>query len=163
MATGTQFRGGIAVSIADALRVLVESLRDLPEPWLVSGSTAVLLHGVDVKPGDIDVESTAAGARSIGARLQRYEEEPVIFRGTSVVRSHFGRFRISGIPIEVMGDLQIRMANGWCEPFLTRHERMIVNTACGAVPIAGREVLAGQYLRFGLSERARLLLSGATG
>ncbi|GLY26215.1 hypothetical protein [Micromonospora sp. NBRC 101691] len=140
-----------------ALAVLIDQLSDMTEPWVVSGSLAAALLGVQVTPSDVDLESTAAGARLIGERLSRFQLSPVTYGGTDLVRSHFGRFRVAGTIVEVMGDLQIRIGDGWCAPFLAGRDPVVVPTPAGAVPVASRAAMAAQYDRLGRPDRARAL------
>lgn len=140
-----------------ALAVLLDQLSDVAEPWVVSGSLAAALLGVRVTPSDVDLESTATGARLIGERLSRFQLSPVTYGSTDLVRSHFGRFWVAGILVEVMGDLQIRTGDGWCAPFLAGRDPVSVPTLAGAVPVASRAAMAAQYDRLGRPERARAL------
>lgn len=138
-----------------ALAVVVRQLAGLDEPWLVTGSTAAALHGADLCPGDIDVESTATGAYAIGTRLAPYQVKPVQFGEIDYVRSHFGVFNIQGVTVEVMGDLQTRTETGWSAPFASLAGRTLVTTPDGSVPVPGPEALAGHYARFGLLDKER--------
>ncbi|WP_144122621.1 hypothetical protein [Catellatospora sichuanensis] len=136
------------------LAVLLPELDGLAQPWVLSGSAAAALHGLDVTPGDIDLESTAPGAYEIGRRLARFQLTPVTDSGTDLVHSHFGRFLVGDMYVEVMGDLRIRVGDGWSAPFLAGQDPVHVQTAAGPVPVAARSALAGQYERLGRPDRA---------
>ena len=69
------------------------------------------IHGMFFDVNDIDIQTDKAGAYKINELLKIYEVTPVSFSSTDIIRSHFGRFEINGISIEVMGDIQ-KMNNG---------------------------------------------------
>ncbi|MBO3747349.1 hypothetical protein J5X84_14830 [Streptosporangiaceae bacterium NEAU-GS5] len=145
------------MSYREVLRMLLAELGQVSEPWVISGSAALALHGLPVTPADIDVESTAAGAGAIGVRLSAFEIQPVRFSGTILLRSHFGRFLVGGMPVEVIGDLRIRGRHGWSEPFGAGRAAVRVQTEFGPVPVAARDALAAQYAALGRPDRARLV------
>jgi hypothetical protein len=74
---------------------------------MVIGSTAMALQGMPVRPGDIDLAATRAGALEIGQRLSGFAVEPVHWRDSGAIASWFGRFTVCGIDVEVMGDLAV--------------------------------------------------------
>lgn len=140
-----------------ALGVVADRLAGLREPWLISGSVAAALHGAAMTPGDVDVESTAAGAYAIGERLAEFAERPVEFSTAGIVRSHFGVFRVHGVAVEVMGDLQVYQDGSWCAPFSTLTGRITASTPVGSLPVADRAALSAQYDRFGYTDRAEMV------
>jgi hypothetical protein len=144
-----------------ALGRITSELRGLRHPWVISGSVAAGLHGVPVSPGDIDIESTAGGAVEIGLRLAEYTTDPVRWSSTESIRSHFGKFLIFGVPVEVMGDLEIRGPGGWSAPFSAGAGPVLARTPVGPVPIASLAALIEQYRRLGRPDRAQALQDGA--
>lgn len=77
-------------------------------PHMMVGSTAAFLHGLDLVPKDIDLVTTAEGAREAHERLKGFSVQPLAFRETSTYASHLGIYRVNGVPVEVMGDLLVR-------------------------------------------------------
>lgn len=144
-------------SYASALQEVLTLLDDVEYPWIVSGSTAVQLHGIDLTPGDIDLESTADGAYEIGRRLEPYCQKPIAYSGTDVLRSHFGTFHIDSTTIEVIGDFTIWDGTQWCPPFSAGRNRTLLSTGFGKVPVPSLQDLATQYERLGNHERASLI------
>lgn len=74
--------------------------------WGLTGSTSFAIQGMDVEPHDIDIQTDEATAYLIGEMLSDYVVQPVEFCGNEKIRSHFGKFRVDGLEVEVMGDIQ---------------------------------------------------------
>ena len=84
--------------------------------WALTGSLGMALQGVPLTPHDVDVQTDAAGAYEIQQRLAEFATRPVAFSAAERVRSHFGVFLVHGVPMEVMGDIEKRRADGTWEP-----------------------------------------------
>lgn len=95
------------------------------DPWCVIGSTAALLAGADVSVADVDVLTSREDAERLMALWADRREHVYEPAGAERFRSHFARFRFPGVPVEVMGGLELNRGDGW-KPVL-----------------AGRLVLAG--------------------
>lgn len=95
------------------------------DPWCVIGSAAALLAGASVSVADVDVLASREDAgrlMTLWADRREPLHEPA---DAHRFRSHFARFRFPGLPVEVMGGLELNQGDGW-------------------VPVsAGRLVLAG--------------------
>ncbi|MEM5836239.1 MAG: hypothetical protein QXI23_02125 [Candidatus Aenigmatarchaeota archaeon] len=81
--------------------------------WMVVGSASLALQGVEIEPKDIDILTTKEGAYKISSILKEYEVKPVKFSKSRVFSSHFGKFRVEGIDVEVMGDLKAKVYGRW--------------------------------------------------
>lgn len=67
---------------------------------------------------DIDILCNEKTARGCNDLFQDFVLEKVSFKESSKFKSHFGRFKINDILVEVMGEWQIKDAKGnWSEPF----------------------------------------------
>jgi hypothetical protein len=101
-------------AITKALRVISRVLkdRDIFE-WVLVGSTSLALQGVDMDPEDIDILADKKGAYEIAELLREYEIQPVIFSRSELFASHFGKFNIQGVHVEIMGDLEILTDGSW--------------------------------------------------
>lgn len=116
-------------------QALVASVPDLHrhcrDPWIVIGSAAVALAGGDVVVADVDVLTSKRDAECLlvpwRARLDDRHEPADSDR----FRSCFARFRFPGLPLEVMGGLALRDANGW-QPV---HVDDVVHVSCAGVEV----------------------------
>lgn len=83
------------------------------DPWCVIGSAAALLAGAEVSVADVDVLTSRDDAERLmvlWAERRESSHEPA---GADRFRSHFARFRFPGLPVEVMGGLELDQGNGW--------------------------------------------------
>jgi predicted nucleotidyltransferase len=100
-------------AITEALRVISRVLKDRDIEWVLVGSTSLALQGVNVDPKDIDILTDKRGAYEIAILLKEYEIQPVTFSRSELFASHFGKFNIQGVPVEIMGDLEILTDGSW--------------------------------------------------
>lgn len=80
--------------------------------WALTGSTSMALQGMTLDVHDIDVQTDKSGAYQLGKLLDSYALEPVHFCGTDLMRSHFGRFKIGAVDLEIMGDIEKKRPDG---------------------------------------------------
>jgi hypothetical protein len=119
----------------DAVATSVPLLRGhCRDPWVVIGSTAAALAGADVTVADLDVLTSTADATRLVDAWYTWLDTSGRPEGGDRFRSHFARFRLAdGMPVEVMGDLQLHGAEGW--QAVKVNEVMQVECAGVAVPI----------------------------
>ncbi|MCL2603420.1 MAG: hypothetical protein FWD90_02965 [Defluviitaleaceae bacterium] len=99
----------------EVIKIIYNRLDQHDIIWAFTGSTSQAIHGMEIIPVDIDIQTDKAGAYEIGSLLEQYEIEPVAFSSTDWIRSYFGTFFIEGITVEVMGDIQIIKDGKWEE------------------------------------------------
>jgi len=83
------------------------------EPWCVIGSAAALLAGADVSVADVDLLVSRADADTLMTLWAERRESVYEPAGAERFRSHFARFRFPGLPVEVMGGLELDQGDGW--------------------------------------------------
>lgn len=127
--------------------------------WALTGSVAFALRGIDVSPpGDIDVQTDAAGAYEMERLLAAYSVRPVQFSEAKRMRSHFGALQIEGVTVEIMGDIQHRRPDGtWTEPVDLPAQRQWVEVNGMRLPVLSLSSEAEAYGRIGREETARQL------
>jgi hypothetical protein len=137
----------VTPKVSAAIVALRERLDELSQPWMITGSVAAALHGADVEPDDIDIETDERGAYAIERRLSDLVELPVTRRtDEGETSSAFGRFLILGVAVEVMGDMRMRTAGGeWRGPHPVEPRTELVDFEGAPLPIATREALAKLY------------------
>ena len=99
--------------ILTVLKFIVEEFEKYKFKWVVAGSLSLALQGVDVTPKDIDIITTKDVALQLNTLWKEYIVREVSYGETSHYRSYFGIFRISGVNVEVMGDLEERRNDKW--------------------------------------------------
>ncbi len=90
----------------DALLMVVRALEGVP--YVLAGSTAAYLHGLDLAPHDIDILTNREGAYLAHEHLKDHVQVPVAPRDSRDYSSHLGIYRIRGTKVEVMGDLILK-------------------------------------------------------
>jgi hypothetical protein len=145
-------------SYLKVLQILCAGLKDLPEPWAVTGSLGFLLQGSDVQVHDIDLQTNRDGALAIESRFITNSIQPVVFSQADRIRSFLGALEIDGIRVELMGDLQKRMPDGtWEEPVDVRQYRRWVEADGYQIPVLDLEYEYLAYRILGRIEKAQVL------
>ena len=100
--------------LARLLNRLALDLDGLAEPWMVIGSGAMLLAGVDWPDcADLDILTTATGAAVLEAAWAARREADHAPDPEAPFRSRFSRYDFAPGAVDVMGDLDVRTAGGW--------------------------------------------------
>jgi aminoglycoside-2''-adenylyltransferase len=142
----------------DVLRIVVQNLANQPITWAVTGSCGFALQGLDVVIHDIDLQTDGPGAYAIERAFADRSVRKVVFSTAERIRSHFGALEIETVRVEIMGDVQKRLADGtWEAPVdVGRHRRWV--TAGGlCIPVLALEYEHGAYLALGRAEQAEML------
>lgn len=126
--------------------------------WVLTGSLAFALQGIEVGVHDIDIQTDRAGAYRIQEIFSDQMIEPVALRKGAKIQSHFGAFVLDGVRVEIMGDMQKRLANGpWEGPVdLGRHKKYLEIDNM-RVPVLSLEYEYEAYTKLGRPEKAALL------
>jgi hypothetical protein len=130
----------------ESLCVLADRLGVVTGPWWLIGGAAVALYGVGTDPlADIDVMMGASDARRV---LQSLGVAPEAPGGSELFRSAvFGHWLGLPIPVDVMGDFEVRTGEVWrrVEP-TTREPRTVAGRT---LFVPSRRELAGILRLFG--------------
>jgi hypothetical protein len=97
-------------AVAVAVPLLREHCRDT---WVVIGSAAAALAGANVDVADLDVLTTVDDAERLIMLLHERLDTSYAPAGADRFRSRFARFRFPGMPMEVMGGLELYVSQGW--------------------------------------------------
>lgn len=133
-------------------------LEGAPIRWAITGSLGMALQGVPVAVHDIDMQTDEAGAYEIERRLAEWVVEPVQYVASERIRSHLGGLEIDGVPVEIIGALQKRLAGGtWEPPVRVEPFRQWVVIDGMRIPVLSLEYEAQAYRQLGRPEKAALL------
>ena len=103
------------------------------EPWCLIGSAAALMLGAEVSVTDVDVLVSRADADALMTLWADRREATHVPADGDRFRSRFARYRFPGLPVEVMGGLEVFGADGW-QPLHIR-ETVHVELAGLRVPV----------------------------
>ena len=142
----------------DVLRLIHDRLEDGEVTWVLTGSLSFALYSLPVEPRDIDLQTDAAGAYEIETRFKEHITRPVEFLSTQRIRSFFGAFRLEGVEVEIMGDIQKRLPDGrWTPiPNLVVLRKYLSVTGL-QIPVLNLAYEAKAYTQMGRMEKAKML------
>lgn len=139
------------------LRKLYERLKNRDVNWVITGSLGFALQGVPVEPHDIDVQTDREGAYEIERLFSEFVVEPVRFKESERIRSHFGALMIDGIKVEIMGDIQKKVNDEWEEPVDIDKYKRFVRVEGMKIPVLDLEYEYQAYLKLDRVEKAEKL------
>jgi len=93
--------------------VISNKLRGQNVKWVVVGSASLALQGLKVTPNDLDILTNKKGAHAMNKLLKEYEVKPVSFGRSTLFESHFGKFKVGEMRVEVMGNLKLKLGGTW--------------------------------------------------
>jgi len=99
--------------LLEVLKKLAKIFEENNINYCIVGSTSLLLEGVPVEPEDIDILTTKDFVLKMDELLSSYRLEECKLKESENFRSYFGKYKIDGINVEVMGELQIRKNGKW--------------------------------------------------
>ena len=102
----------ISKKIKDVLKIICKKSSREGIDWVLVGSANSAIQGVDVTAHDIDILTDKKGAFLISKLLKDYEIKSVEYKKSEKYASYFGQFRIKGVNVEVMGELEIKRPKG---------------------------------------------------
>lgn len=105
-------------NILDVLKAFYQIIDGKNIPWVLSGSTALVIQGVDVGiNNDIDILTDEEGSKQINILLADYKVKGSEYSATDKYKSFFGIYKIGELNIDVMGEFQYRLKNRlWSKP-----------------------------------------------
>lgn len=90
------------------------------------GTASLVLQGLEMNVSDIDIVGDEEAALACNDLLAEYLVEEVAFKQSGKFKSYFGKFAVEGIPVEVMGEWQIKDTKGrWSEPFNASKRKLL--------------------------------------
>ncbi len=148
----------LSAAHCEALTLILDRLEVGAIHWVLTGSAGLLLQGVPVCVHDIDLQCDAQGAYLIESALKVYVDEPVAYRPSPRIRSHFGRMKIAGTTVEIMGGMQKLLPDGnWEDPLDPADLRLWLAWQGRKIPVLPLEVESRAYRLMGRLEKARLI------
>lgn len=109
----------------EVILLLAKELKDF---WYAfRGTASLILQGIQMNVEDIDIVGDKKMALACNDLLAEYLVGKVTFKESEKFKSYFGKFEIKGIPVEIMGEWQIKDTKGkWSEPFNSSQRKMII-------------------------------------
>jgi len=133
------------------LHDLAQGLEAYGVDYRLVGGAALTVRGLDVEFNDLDFEMPESDAYAFEEHFAESVIFPVAWRETETLRSHYGRFEIDGIPVDVVAKLERKIDGRWVPTFGATHETVDLDGVAISVLSLEEETLA--YLRRGRLDR----------
>jgi len=88
----------------EAIKEIHNKLENSDINWAFFGSANLLMQGLNVSPGDIDILTDERGAYKIENIFKENIARPVKFSSDGKVQSHYGDLKINGVLVQIVGD-----------------------------------------------------------
>ena len=105
-------------NILSALKIFYNKIENQQILWILSGSTSLVIQGVDVKiNNDIDILTDKQGSEKIDTLLAEFRIKELHYSSKDKYKSYFSVYQIGNVTIDVMGEFQYKMKDGsWSCP-----------------------------------------------
>jgi hypothetical protein len=102
--------------------LLADLLQDYQ--YAIRGTGSLVLQGLQMNVTDIDVLGDKKAALACNELLKDYLVKEVAYSESKQFKSFFGQFKISGLLVEIMGNMQIKNTKGVWSPVYDAKDRI---------------------------------------
>ncbi|MGQ4892376.1 MAG: nucleotidyltransferase domain-containing protein [Candidatus Njordarchaeia archaeon] len=103
----------VSEDMLKVLKFIAQAFKKHDINWVLAGSISLALQGVDVEPHDIDIITTEEDALKLNNILKEYMVKKVEYSETPHFKSHYGKFKINNIEVEIMGNPKEKRGDKW--------------------------------------------------
>lgn len=136
------------------LTIIYDRLSSTAINWAVTGSASFALQGLPFDPTDIDIQTDESGAYQIERLFKEYIEKDIKYSSNGLIRSHFGELIISGIRVEIMGDIDKLINHEWVKQPNLDDIKEFVLVDNMRIPVLSLNYEAKAYRALGRTEKA---------
>ncbi|MDD2627484.1 MAG: hypothetical protein PHR25_00345 [Clostridia bacterium] len=122
--------------------------------WILTGSTALALQGVNVPVNDIDIITDEISGRNLDESLSDYCIQKYIYSSNDKYQSYYGIYRINDVKVEIMGNFQYKLKDGNWSKENHLHEVKFYNYNNTLIPILSLEQELEEYYNTGKTNTA---------
>ena len=124
-------------TLTKLLARLGPDLEALDEPWIIIGSSALIILGLPLADcQDLDILTTSAGAWQLEEVFAPWRVSGHLPDPSAPFRSRFSRYETAEGVWEVMGDLEVRTSTDWRPVVVAQAERRPFGSGAWPVPTA---------------------------
>jgi len=99
--------------VLNSLNTLLPFLNSLNQNWCLVGSTSLILHGLENKSEEIDIVTDLEGSKKLEKLLEKFKIKPTRMIHNDHYDSAITEYYIDGTHISILGDLKLKVAEGW--------------------------------------------------
>jgi hypothetical protein len=141
-----------------ALDLILDRLSGRDVGWAVTGSVALVLHGITTTCDDLDLVATASGVEQTEHAFPR----DIVVRPALIerdgLRGHLGMLHIDGLTVELLGDIQNALPRGaWTAPPSIDNDRVWIEQGDRHYPVLSLEYLHRAYTALRRTEKANAI------
>jgi hypothetical protein len=140
-----------------ALKKIVDKFNGKNINWVLTGSLALAIHGVDTTINDIDILTDVKSADIIADALKEFKIEPMQYKTSSQFKSYYGLFNINNVKVEVFADLEILQEDEWVQIVKSRIKE-IKRFENMTIPLLELREEYEAYKSMGRKEKAKKIL-----
>jgi len=144
----------IKSEILNVIKIIYDKLKNKKINWVITGSFSFAIRGLSINIGDIDIQTDSYGAYEIEKIFIKNMISKVEFKTSEKIRSHFGRFRINSINVEIMGDIEKNINGKWIGSPNLNDLKEYVNFDNMKIPVLQLEYEYNAYIKLGRIEKA---------
>jgi predicted nucleotidyltransferase len=146
------------VRYINVLKTLHSRLDEADIIWVIGGSLALVLEGLNITPRDIDLFTDKEGAYKIEELFAEFLVRNVSFSTKDNVRSHYGALNIDGIEVEIIGFIEFQNEDGtWYGGRKLEDVKRIFKLDNIEIPLMKLESQLRGYKRIGRKSRIRMI------
>lgn len=141
-------------NILSALKTFYHIIDGKNIPWVLSGSTSLVIQGVDVViNNNIDILTDEEGSKQINTLLAEHKVKESEYSITDKYKSFFGIYKIGEVKFDVMGEFQYRLKDGlWSKPNQT-HKIFIKEFQGMFLPLLSLKQELAEYQSLGRDDK----------
>jgi len=147
--------GAIPETHYKALEIIIDKFKGHNIEWMVFGSANLALQGVNVEVHDIDLATDKESLEKAAELLKEYMTKPVNYREKGPFKSYNSAFKINGVDIELIYELQHKLrTGGWAETNQMPKKKIFEYKGL-QIPLTPLEIEHQAYELMGRVEKAR--------
>jgi hypothetical protein len=139
---------------AEAIKEIYNKLKNSDINWAFFGSANLLMQGLNVSPGDVDILTDVRGAYKIENIFIENVARPVKFSSDGRVQSHYGDLKINGVLVQIVGDFT---SSEDLKPIANLSEKIFVKFLDMELPCLSLEGELFSYRRHNRLEKVNII------
>jgi len=97
------------------LKKLYKLFKDENIDWILAGSTALVMRGIDIEVHDLDIQVKKKDLKKITKLLDKYTTKELKYVQTDElnIRSYWGKYLIDGVELDIASEIAHKLNGKW--------------------------------------------------